>query len=168
MIPNTKHTPLKTIMTTLPTADAMDITLAAVLGPSLVTVIIAIGTTVWDNRRSLGSWRQFSATRCADDMASSRHAPTSSARESTAIALIGLAPACASSRNACTDPNALDIDRGVLKISVRPSAVVTYPDRARALSIVPVFARRLPSAGVPRMREPMVPSTPAIGSASWK
>ena len=42
----------------------------------------------------------------------------------------------------------------------------TYPDSDRALSTKPVFAWTLPSAGVPFIRLEIVPSTPAIGSAS--
>jgi hypothetical protein len=52
-----------------------------------------------------------------------------------------------------------------LKSSVTESAVVTYPDSDRTLSMVPVFACTFPCAGVFRMRFEIVPSTPATGSA---
>ena len=56
--------------------------------------------------------------------------------------------------------------QSALKTTSRPSTVVAYPDSYRALSTKPFFAWTLPSAGVPCIRLEIVPSTPAIGSAS--
>ena len=52
------------------------------------------------------------------------------------------------------------------KARVSPSAVRTYPDRERTWAIVPVLARTLFSARVPFIRPAIVPSAPAMGSAS--
>jgi arabinofuranosyltransferase len=77
---------------------------------------------------------------------------------------------CAS-RTTIASTAALTTSAGVPKLFARmentsrsPSAAVTYPESARTFDIEPLFARTLPSAGVPFIWFDNVPSWPAIGN----